>query len=76
MLCSTYTFIELPIFSRIAASTLNALREIADNADINWRWINGARRPARYEYFLEVLDQPPKGEGFERLMIASKLWDK
>lgn len=27
-----------------------------------------------YDYFLEVLDQPPGGEGFERLMSAAKPW--
>jgi len=27
-----------------------------------------------YEHFLEVLDQPPGGEGFERLMAAAKPW--
>lgn len=27
-----------------------------------------------YDYFLEVLDQPPAGEGFERLMSAAKPW--
>lgn len=31
---------------------------------------------ATYDHFLEVLDQPPKGEGFERLMAAEKPWDK
>lgn len=27
-----------------------------------------------YDHFLEVLDQPPGGEGFERLMAAPKPW--
>ncbi|MDD2660442.1 MAG: DUF1778 domain-containing protein [Methylococcales bacterium] len=27
-----------------------------------------------YDYFLEVLDQPPSGEAFERLMAAPKPW--
>lgn len=27
-----------------------------------------------YDHFLEVLDQPPSGEGFERLMSAPKPW--
>ncbi len=27
-----------------------------------------------YSHFLAVLDQPPSGEGFERLMHASKPW--
>jgi uncharacterized protein (DUF1778 family) len=30
---------------------------------------------ATYEHFLEVLDQPANGEGFERLMSAPKPWD-
>lgn len=30
--------------------------------------------PKTYDYFLEVLDQPPRGEGFERLMSAAKPW--
>lgn len=29
-----------------------------------------------YDHFLEVLDQPPKGEGIERLMAAAKPWNK
>ena len=31
---------------------------------------------ATYEHFLEVLDQPPQGEGFERLMAAATPWNK
>lgn len=27
-----------------------------------------------YEHFLSVLDRPPNGEGFERLMKARKPW--
>ena len=27
-----------------------------------------------YDYFLEILDAPPGGEGFERLMTAPKPW--
>jgi len=27
-----------------------------------------------YDHFLAVLDQPPSGEGFERLMAAPKPW--
>ena len=27
-----------------------------------------------YEHFLSVLDRPPSGEGFERLMKARKPW--
>jgi uncharacterized protein (DUF1778 family) len=27
-----------------------------------------------YDHFLSVLDQPPGGEGFERLMVAKKPW--
>lgn len=27
-----------------------------------------------YQHYLEVLDLPPSGEGFERLMRASKPW--
>lgn len=27
-----------------------------------------------YDYFLEVLDRPPGGEAFERLMAAAKPW--
>ena len=30
---------------------------------------------ASYEYFLEALDKPASGEGFERLMSAPKPWD-
>jgi uncharacterized protein (DUF1778 family) len=28
-----------------------------------------------YDYFLEMLDTPPSGEGFERLMAAPKPWN-
>lgn len=27
-----------------------------------------------YQHYLDVLDQPPSGEGFERLMRAPKPW--
>lgn len=27
-----------------------------------------------YDYFLEILDRPPGGDGFERLMSATKPW--
>lgn len=27
-----------------------------------------------YQHFLDLLDQPPDGEGFERLMSAPKPW--
>lgn len=30
--------------------------------------------PATYAHFLDVLDQPPSGAGFERLMAAAKPW--
>jgi uncharacterized protein (DUF1778 family) len=30
--------------------------------------------PATYQQFLEVLDQPPSNEGFERLMSAKNPW--
>ena len=28
-----------------------------------------------YQHFLDVLDQPPSGDGFERLMAAMKPWN-
>ena len=28
-----------------------------------------------YDYFVEVLDRPPRGDGLERLMAATKPWD-
>jgi len=28
-----------------------------------------------YDYFVEVLDRPPGGDGFERLMAAALPWD-
>lgn len=31
---------------------------------------------ATYGHFLEVLDQPPNGDGFERLMAAPRPWNK
>jgi uncharacterized protein (DUF1778 family) len=29
-----------------------------------------------YNHFLNVLDEPPSGEGFERLMAARKPWNE
>ena len=29
-----------------------------------------------YDHFLEVLDRPPSGDGFERLMAAAKPWNE
>ena len=29
-----------------------------------------------YDHFLRVLDQPPGGEGFERLMRAPRPWER
>mgnify|MGYP005806516695 CR=1 FL=1 len=29
---------------------------------------------ASFQHYLDVLDQPPSGEGFARLMTASKPW--
>ncbi|PPD43786.1 MAG: hypothetical protein CTY16_12670 [Methylobacter sp.] len=31
---------------------------------------------ATYDHFLEILDQPPNSEGFERLMAAPRPWNK
>ena len=31
---------------------------------------------ATYDHFLAVLDKPASGEGYERLMQASKPWEK
>ena len=31
---------------------------------------------ATHEHFLQVLDQPPSGEGYERLMTATKPWQE
>ncbi|MBB4192176.1 uncharacterized protein (DUF1778 family) [Rhizobium aethiopicum] len=32
--------------------------------------------PGSYKHYLTVLDQPPSGEGFERLMNAPKPWQR
>lgn len=32
--------------------------------------------PQTYDHFLNVLDQPPGGEGFERLMAVKKPWKR
>ena len=32
--------------------------------------------PETHAHFLNVLDQPPGGEGFDRLMKASRPWEK
>ena len=31
---------------------------------------------ATYDHFIAILDQPPNGAGFERLMTAKQPWDK
>lgn len=32
--------------------------------------------PKTYDYFLEILDRPPSGDGFERLMFSERPWQK
>lgn len=32
--------------------------------------------PKTYDYFLEILDRPPSGDGFERLMSSERPWQK
>lgn len=51
---------------------IDAARRAAEESLLDQTLVRGD--PKTYNYFLEVLDQPPSGEGFERLMSAAKPW--
>lgn len=51
---------------------IDAARRAAEDALLDQTLVRVDQ--ATYNYFLEVLDKPPSGKGFERLMQASKPW--
>lgn len=51
---------------------IEAARKSAEDALLDQTFVRVDKKT--YEQFLNVLDQPPSGEGFNRLMKAHKLW--
>lgn len=51
---------------------IDAARQAAENALLDRTFVRVD--PETYAQFLSVLDQPPSGEGYERLMRAKKPW--
>ncbi|WP_295407368.1 DUF1778 domain-containing protein [uncultured Thiocystis sp.] len=51
---------------------IDAARRAAEDALLDQTLVRVDRQT--YDYFLQVLDQPPGGEGFERLMRADIPW--
>jgi uncharacterized protein (DUF1778 family) len=51
---------------------IDAARRAAEDALLDQTLVRADRQT--FEHFLGVLDQPPGGEGFERLMRAAKPW--
>lgn len=51
---------------------IDAARRAAEDAILDQTLVRVD--PENYRHFLAVLDTPPGGEGFERLMNASKPW--
>lgn len=53
---------------------IDAARRAAEDALLDQTLVRVDQ--ATYTHFLAVLDQPPGGEGFDRLMAASRPWVK
>jgi len=51
---------------------IEAAHRSAEDALLDQTFVRVGRKA--YDYFLSVLDQPPKGAGFDRLMKTRKLW--
>ena len=51
---------------------IDAARRAAEDALLDQTLVRVDQ--ATYAHFLEVLDQPPSGPGFERLMAAGRPW--
>lgn len=51
---------------------IDAARRAAEDALLDQTLVHVD--PESYQHYLAVLDQPPSGEGFERLMNAPKPW--
>ena len=51
---------------------IDAARQAAEETLLDQALVRVDRKT--YDHFLAVLDQPPSGEGFERLMNAKQPW--
>lgn len=51
---------------------IDAARQAAEEALLDQTFISVDR--ATYDHFMTVLDRPPSGDGFKRLMGARKPW--
>ncbi len=51
---------------------IDAARRAAEEALLDQTLVRVDQKT--YDHFLEVLDQPPQSEGFDRLMSATKPW--
>jgi len=52
---------------------IEAARKSAEDALLDQTFVRVDKET--YDHFLNVLDQPPQGEGFNRLMKAHNLWE-
>ena len=53
---------------------IDAARKSAEDALLDQIFVRVDKET--YDHFLNVLDQPPSGEGFNRLMKVHKLWEQ
>lgn len=53
---------------------INAARQAAEEALLDQVLVRVDQET--YQHFLRVLDEPPTGEGFDRLMRTSQPWQK
>lgn len=53
---------------------IEAARRAAEDALLDQTFVRVD--PETYDYFLKILDQPPAGKGFEKLMQAKSPWEK
>jgi uncharacterized protein (DUF1778 family) len=53
---------------------IDAARRAAEESLLDQKLVRVDQKT--YDYFLEILDRPPSGDGFERLMSAEKPWQK
>lgn len=53
---------------------IDAARRAAEDAILDQTLVRVDRDT--YDHFLTVLDEPPGGSGFDRLMKASRPWDR
>ncbi len=53
---------------------IDAARRAAEDALLDQTLVRVDQ--ATFDYFMSVLDQPPKGDGFQKLMQAKQPWDE